>query len=43
MMIELPARSYLPFGPGWLGHWLTVFLLTSVIGALLTKKLFKIH
>jgi len=41
--ISLPPRRYLPFGPDWAGHWLTVFLVVSVAGALLTKKLFKIH
>jgi len=41
--IDLPARNYLPVGPRWLGHWLTLFLAASVASALLTKKLFKIH
>ncbi len=41
--IELSARRHLPFGPGWLGNWLTVFLVVSVVGALGTKSLFKIH
>jgi hypothetical protein len=41
--IDLPGKRYLPFGPGWLGHWLTLFLLASVIGALITKKIFRIH
>ncbi len=41
--INLPARQYLPFGPDWVGNWLTLFLIASVSGALLTKKIFKIH
>lgn len=43
VFLELPAQNHLPFGPGWLGHWLTVFLVVSVTGALVTKSVFKIH
>ncbi|NND68914.1 MAG: hypothetical protein HKN19_15095 [Halioglobus sp.] len=43
VFLELPSQSHLPFGPGWLGHWLTVFLVVSVTGALVTKSVFKIH
>lgn len=41
--IDIPPQRFLPFGPGWVGHWLTLFLLASVAGALITKKVFKIH
>lgn len=43
VLIDLPPRRYLSIGPDWLGHWLTVFLLASVIAALTTKKVFRIH
>ena len=43
VFLELPSQNHLPFGPGWLGHWLTVFLVVSVTGALVTKSVFKIH
>jgi hypothetical protein len=41
--INLPAQQFLPFGPDWARNWLTLFLIASVSGALLTKKIFKIH
>ncbi len=43
VFLELPAQRHLPFGPGWLGNWLTVFLVVSVTGALVTKSVFRIH
>ncbi len=43
ILVELPERQYLPFGPGWFSHWITLFLLASVAGALSTKKIFRIH
>ena len=43
VLLDLPPRHYLSVGPGWMGHWLTLFLLASVAGALITKKLFKIQ
>ena len=43
VFLELPSQGHLPFGPGWLGHWLTVFLVASVAAALITKSVFKIH
>lgn len=43
VFLTLPQQNHLPFGPGWLGHWLTVFLVVSVTGALVTKSVFKIH
>lgn len=41
--IELPSRQFIPIGPDWARSWLTLFLIVSVIGALATKKAFRIH
>ena len=43
VLLDLPPRQYLSFGPDWVSHWLTLFLLASVASALLTKRLFRIH
>jgi len=41
--MDLPARRYIPFDPAWVGSWLTLFLIVSVIAAVVTKVLFRIH
>jgi len=43
IQLSIPERRYLSIGPDWVGHWLTLFLIASVAGALVTKKLFNIH
>jgi len=43
VFIDIPGRSYLPFGPGWLGHWLTLFFSALVVSALATKFIFRIE
>ncbi|MDZ7783914.1 MAG: hypothetical protein U5K56_13595 [Halioglobus sp.] len=41
--IELPPQRFIPFGPDWVASWLTLFLVVSVVGALATKRAFRIH
>lgn len=40
--LSMLPRDYLPFGPQWLRGWLSIFLIASVLGALVTKRLFGI-
>lgn len=42
LFLEFPERRYLSLGPGWLGHWLTLFFGALVVSALLTKVILKI-
>jgi len=43
ILFDLPPKQYLSFGPDWVSHWLTLFLLASVASALMTKRIFRIH
>ena len=36
--LTLPQPEYLPFGPGWLRHWLAVFFPIMLIVSLLTYR-----
>lgn len=36
--IALPEARYLPFGPGWMRHWLALFLPVMLIVSLLTYR-----
>lgn len=38
LVLDLPRREVLPFGPSWLRHWLVPFILGAVVGSLLVKK-----
>lgn len=40
--IGLPARDYLPFGPLWLGSWLTVFLVVLTAVSLAVHRLARV-
>lgn len=40
--IDLPEASYLPFGPGWLRSWVTLFLGVMVITSLLIHRFSRI-
>ncbi|WP_110649262.1 hypothetical protein [Salinicola peritrichatus] len=41
--VELPQPEYLPFGPGWMRHWLAVFFPVMLIVSLLTYRWAKIE
>ncbi|GAA5121156.1 hypothetical protein [Alloalcanivorax gelatiniphagus] len=41
--LALPQPEYLPFGPGWLRHWLAVFFPIMLIVSLLTYRWAKIQ
>lgn len=43
VVITLPEQRYLPFGPAWMGNWLTLFFAAAMFSGLLAKWLFKIH
>lgn len=40
---ELPEPEYLPFGPGWMRHWLAVFFPIMTIVSLITYRWAKIE
>ena len=41
--ISIPEQRYIPFGPAWVGNWLTLFFIAAMFSGLVTKWLFKIH
>ncbi len=41
--LDLPARHYLPIGPGWLRGWLALFFIAATLSALTIKGFFRIH
>ena len=36
--IDLPEREYLPFGPGWLRHWLALFMPVMFLASFIIYK-----
>jgi hypothetical protein len=43
VVIGLPARAYLGFGPAWLGSWLTVFLAALTVVSLAVHRLARVE